>query len=414
MSQKPAYKAYPQDDKKDKLGAEAKSKNHKKNKASVQTRKSVTELPDSVGQVKEQKLHVAAEFHCISGGRLPGFNLVYETYGTLNPAKDNAILICHALSSSHHAAGYHHVADRKPGWWEHAIGPNKPIDTRKFFVVCSNNLGGCHGSTGPVSINPETGKMYGPEFPMVMVKDWVRSQKYLMEHLHIKQWVAVIGGSLGGMQALQWAIDFPDKLRNAVIIASTPKLSAQNIGFNEIARQAILTDPHFHQGRYYEHQVIPRQGLKIARMLGHITYLSDELMREKFGRTLKNSKPEFRFDVEFQVESYLHYQSTAFSDTFDANTYLLMTKALDYFDPAADYQNNLEAALKNCLCRFLVIAFASDWRFSPARSQEIVDALIRNGKTVSYANIDAHQGHDAFLLPDQRYFNLLRAYLERL
>lgn len=369
---------------------------------------------DSVGLVKEQSIHFDQPFYFTGGGKLESHDIVYETYGELNADKSNAILVCHALSSNHHAAGYHNSSDRKPGWWEHAIGPDKPINTRKFFVLCLNNLGGCHGSTGPSSINPQTGKNYGPDFPIVTVKDWVASQNLLMEKLGIAQWAAIIGGSLGGMQVLQWAIDFPAKLRNAVIIASAPKLSAQNIGFNEIARQAILTDPNFHQGRYYEHDVIPKQGLMIARMLGHITYLSDELMREKFGRELKKSKLGFSFDVEFQVESYLHYQSKIFSSQFDANTYLLMTKALDYFDPAMHYQNDLEATLANCLCRFLIIAFDSDWRFSPARSQEIVNALTHTGKAVSYVNINVPHGHDAFLLPNKRYFDLLHAYLDQI
>ena len=369
---------------------------------------------DSVGLVVTQKMHFNQPFDFQGGGRLAGFDLVYETYGELNPDKTNAILVCHALSSGHHVAGYYDVNDKKPGWWEYAVGPGKPVNTDKFFVLCLNNLGGCHGSTGPATINPQTNKAYGPDFPVVTVKDWVRVQNLLTERLGIDQWAAIIGASLGGMQVLQWAIDFPEKLRNAVVIASAPKLSAQNIGFNEIARQAILTDPNFHWGRYYDHKVIPQQGLRIARMLGHITYLSDELMRKKFGRELKKTKLGFNFDVEFQVESYLHYQSKAFSAQFDANTYLLMTKALDYFDPAADYQDSLETTLAHSLCQFLVIAFNSDWRFSPARSQEIVDALIHTGKDVTYVNIDSPHGHDAFLLPNKRYFELLRAYLDRM
>ncbi len=366
---------------------------------------------DSVGIVSPQTLHIDEPLALECGRQLDAYDLVYETYGELNAERNNAILVCHALSSDHHAAGYHSMDDRKPGWWETCIGPGKPIDTNRFFVVCSNNIGGCRGSTGPMSTNPETGRPYGPDFPIVTVKDWVRSQAQLADRLGIDTWQAVVGGSLGGMQVLQWSIDFPDRLHHAIIIASAPKLSAQNIAFNEVARQAILSDPDFHEGRYYEHNTIPRRGLMLARMLGHITYLSDDAMRAKFGRELREGKINFGFDVEFQVESYLRYQGRSFVDRFDANTYLLMTKALDYFDPAREYGDSLARALENSRSRFFVISFTSDWRFSPERSHEIVNALLEAKKTVSYTEIEAHQGHDAFLMPIPNYLEAFAAYM---
>jgi len=369
---------------------------------------------DSVGLVEPQKLAFDTPLALDCGRNLPGYELVYETYGKLNADASNAILICHALSGDHHAAGYHSMDDRKPGWWESCIGPGKPIDTNHFFVVSPNNLGGCKGSTGPMSINPEKNKPYGPDFPIVTVKDWVRSQARLADALGIEQWAAVIGGSLGGMQAMQWAIDYPQRLRHCVVIAAAPKLSAQNIGFNEVARQAIMSDPEFHQGHYYEHNVIPRRGLMLARMLGHITYLSDESMRSKFGRDLREGKLNFGFDVDFQVESYLRYQGQSFVEKFDANTYLLMTKALDYFDPAADYDNDLARALKQAVAQFLVVSFTSDWRFAPKRSREIVKALLDSQKDVSYAEIEAHHGHDAFLIPIPDYLEVFNTYMTRL
>jgi homoserine O-acetyltransferase len=368
---------------------------------------------DSVGLVTTQSLHFDTPLTLDCGQVLPEYDLVYETYGELNARRDNAILICHALSGDQHAAGYLSPEDRKPGWWDTAIGPGKPIDTNHFHVVCLNNLGGCKGSTGPGSINPETGKQWGPDFPIVTVHDWVSSQARLADALGIEQWAAVIGGSLGGMQVLQWAIDFPNRLRHAVVIAAAPNLTAQNIGFNEVVRQALRSDPDFHEGRYYEHGVVPARGLKIARMLGHITYLSDDAMRKKFGRELREGKINFGFDVEFQVESYLRYQGESFVERFDANTYLLMTKALDYFDPAAEYDGDLSAALANVSANFLVISFTSDWRFSPERSREIVKALLDGDKTVSYAEVEAHHGHDAFLIPIPHYFDIFRSYMER-
>jgi len=369
---------------------------------------------DSVGLVEPQKLTFDTPLALDCGRSLPGYELVYETYGELNADASNAILICHALSGDHHAAGYHSMDDRKPGWWESCIGPGKPIDTNHFFVVSPNNLGGCKGSTGPMSINPEKNKPYGPDFPIVTVKDWVRSQARLADALGIEQWAAVIGGSLGGMQAMQWAIDFPKRIRHCVVIAAAPRLSAQNIGFNEVARQAIMSDPEFHQGHYYEHNVIPRRGLMLARMLGHITYLSDESMRSKFGRDLREGKLNFGFDVDFQVESYLRYQGQSFVEKFDANTYLLMTKALDYFDPAADYDNDLAQALAQAESKFLLVSFTSDWRFAPKRSREIVKALLDSKKDVSYAEIEAHHGHDAFLIPIPDYLDVFSTYMNRL
>lgn len=367
---------------------------------------------DSVGLVQPRTLHVDQPLELECGRALPAYDLVYETYGTLNADASNAVLICHALSGHHHAAGYH-AGDKRPGWWEACIGPGKAIDTNRFFVVCPNNLGGCHGSSGPMSINPETGQPWGPDFPMMTVKDWVKSQTRLADALGVAQWAAVIGGSLGGMQALQWAIDFPERLRHSVVIAGAPKLSAQNIAFNEVARQSILTDPNFYGGHYFLHDSYPRQGLILARMVGHITYLSDDAMRMKFGRDLRSGRFHFGFDVEFQVESYLRHQGETFSRNFDANTYLLMTKALDYFDPARDHEDSLEKAMEHTRCGFLVMSFTSDWRFPPERSGEIVDALVQVGRDVSYAEIDTPKGHDAFLLPIPEYTRLFGAYMKR-
>ena len=374
-----------------------------------------TKLPGSLGVVTPEiaKFSQPIELEC--GKSLHQFQLIYETYGKLNADRSNGVLICHALSGNHHAAGLHNRDDRKPGWWDSCIGPGKPINTDKFFVVSLNNLGGCHGSTGPASINPETNKPFGPDFPVVTVTDWVNSQKMLADRLGIDCWAAVVGGSLGGMQALQWAIQFPDHLRHAVVIASTPRLTTQNIAFNEVARRAISSDPEFHDGHYYEHQSYPANGLKLARMLGHITYLSDVGMGQKFGRDLLSKAFKFGIqNVEFEIESYLRYQGEQFSKSFDANTYLLMTRALDYFDPARQHQDNLAKALAVANCKFLVISFTSDWRFAPARSEELVNALIDAKKSVSYAKIEATHGHDAFLIPTPRYMDVFNAYMERL
>ncbi len=367
----------------------------------------------SVGLVKPQTLRFEQPLALSCGQTLAHYQLVIETYGQLNDERSNAILVCHALSGHHHLAGYHSLEDSKPGWWDSAIGPGKPIDTEQFFVVGLNNLGGCHGSSGPSTINPDTGRLYGPDFPMVTVKDWVVSQARLADRLGIECWAAVIGGSLGGMQALQWAIDYPNRLKHCMVIAAAAKLSAQNIAFNEVARQAISKDPGFKNGRYQEHDTLPEQGLMLARMIGHITYLSDDAMGSKFGRDLRSDKLGYDFEPDFQVESYLRYQGARFSKSFDANSYLLMTKALDYFDPAGDYGGDLIRALRHARCQFMVISFTTDWRFSPRRSREIVDALIGAAQPVSYAEIEAPQGHDAFLIPIPRYMDVFRSYMKR-
>lgn len=370
---------------------------------------------DSVGLVTPRVQAFETPLLLACGRSLNSYELIFETYGELNADRSNAVLICHALSGHHHAAGYHSAEDRKPGWWDSAIGPGKPIDTRKFFVVALNNLGGCNGSTGPTSVNPATGKPYGADFPVVTVEDWVNSQARLADALGIHQWAAVVGGSLGGMQALQWTISYPERVRHCLAIATAPKLSAQNIAFNEVARQAILSDPEFHGGDFQAQGVIPKRGLMLARMVGHITYLSDDAMGEKFGRELKTDKLNYDFhSVEFQVESYLRYQGEEFSGRFDANTYLLMTKALDYFDPAQAHGGDLAATLANVQARFCLMSFTTDWRFSPARSREIVEALIAARKHVSYLEIDAPQGHDAFLMPIPRYLHGFAAYMNRI
>lgn len=375
-----------------------------------------TAIPaDSVGLVSPKVQRFSEPLALACGRSLADYELVYETYGELNEARSNAVLICHALSGHHHAAGYHSMEDRKPGWWDSCIGPGKAIDTLKFCVVSLNNLGGCNGSTGPSSLNPATGASYGADFPVMTVEDWVNSQARLADVLGIQQWAAVVGGSLGGMQALQWTISYPDRVRHCLAIASAPKLSAQNIAFNEVARQAILTDPEFHGGHFQEQGVIPKRGLMLARMVGHITYLSDDAMGEKFGRGLKSEKLNYDFhSVEFQVESYLRYQGEEFSGRFDANTYLLMTKALDYFDPAAAHDGDLARTLAVAKADFCVMSFTTDWRFSPARSREIVDALIAARKQVSYLEVDAPQGHDAFLMPIPRYLQAFSSYMNRI
>ena len=367
---------------------------------------------DSVGLVSPKMAHFDQPLHLACGRTLDEYELIYETYGELNATASNAVLICHALSGTHHAACYHAITDRKPGWWDTCIGPGKPIDTNKFFVVSLNNLGGCHGSTGPNTINPKTGKVYGANFPMVTVEDWVHTPARLADRLGIAQWAAVVGGSLGGMQALQWTISYPERIRNCISIAAAPRLSAQNIAFNEVARQAIITDPDFHAGNFTDEGTIPKRGLSLARMVGHITYLSDDSMGEKFGRELKTDRLNYDFhNVEFQVESYLRYQGEQFSNSFDANTYLLMPKALDYFDPAAAHGGDLSATFANAQANFYLISFTTDWRFSPARSKEIVDALMDAKKNVSYLDIDAPQGHDAFLIPIPRYLQAFSGYM---
>lgn len=371
--------------------------------------------PSSLGIVSPQKLHFDAPFTLACGRTLNGFDLMVETYGTLNANKSNAVLICHALSGHHHAAGLHE-GDDKPGWWDAYIGPGKAIDTNHFYVVSLNNLGGCNGSTGPTSINPDTGKPWGSHFPSLRVRDWVHSQALLADRLGIGQWAAVVGGSLGGMQAMRWALEYPERLRHCVVIASAMKLTAQNIAFNQTARQAILADPYFADGHYLEHNTLPESGLSVARMIGHITYLSDDGMGEKFGRALRSGSFEQGSDtpVEFQIESYLRHQGSKFSKSFDANTYILMTRALDYFDLAREYNNDPVAAFKHAQCDFAVISFDSDWRFAPERSREIASALLQANKNVVYAEIASPHGHDAFLVPNQpRYQALFTSYMQK-
>ena len=402
-----------------------------------------------------QSMHFAQPLPLQSGASIRAYDLSYETYGTLNADRSNAVLICHALNASHHVAGVYlddagQVKDKSEGWWDTMIGPGKPVDTNVFFVIGVNNLGSCFGSTGPLQTNPDTGEVYGADFPVVTVQDWVHAQARLLDGLGIQTLAAVMGGSLGGMQALSWTLQYPDRVRHAVVVASAPNLTAENIAFNEVARRAIVTDPDFHGGHYGRHGVLPQRGLRIARMIGHITYLSDDVMNEKFGRqqapTLPASRgslppggalrlqpgkagsaapadgqaptlPALPFkystqDVEFQIESYLRYQGDKFSEYFDANTYLLITRALDYFDPASRHGGDLAAALQGATARFLLVSFTTDWRFSPARSREIVKALVANQRDVSYAEIDAPHGHDAFLLEDARYLGVVRSYFQ--
>ena len=368
----------------------------------------------NLGLVSPQKVLIEKPLTLACGVVLLTHELVFETYGTLNSDKSNAILICHALSGDHHAAGFY-KGDSKPGWWDHYIGPGKAMDSDRFFIVSVNKIGSCFGSSGPTSINPVTGSVWGADFPSLRARDWVESQKLLMEHLDIDCWAAVIGGSLGGMQAMRWSLEYPDKLLNAVVIASSMKLSAQNIAFNEIARRAITSDPAFCDGNYIQQGKAPLHGLALARMIGHVTYLSDEALGKKFGRELASGDfvDSTEEPIEFQIESYLNYQGDKFSSNFDANSYILITKMLDYFDLSREYNNNPVAAFGHAQCKFLLISFSSDWRFSPKRSQEITDALVTAGKDVSYAAIDSNQGHDAFLLPNDRYQATLRKYLSR-
>jgi homoserine O-acetyltransferase len=365
--------------------------------------------------LSKKTYHFDAPLRLQSGASIDQYNLVVETYGQLNANASNAVLICHALNASHHVAGIDPDNSNELGWWDNMVGPGKPVDTNHFFVIGVNNLGSCFGSTGPMSINPQTNEPYGARFPVLTVEDWVNAQARLADQMGIRKFAAVMGGSLGGMQAMSWATQYPERVAHCVVIASTPKLSAQNIAFNEVARNAILSDPDFYGGDYYKHGVVPKRGLRLARMVGHITYLSDDDMAEKFGRDLQRlagapDEYRFSFDVEFAVESYLRHQGDKFSGYFDANTYLLITRALDYFDPAKRYHGDLSQALANVRAKFLVISFSTDWRFSPDRSREIVQALLNNKTDVSYAEIDAPHGHDAFLLDDERYHRLVRAY----
>ncbi|MDA7418521.1 homoserine O-acetyltransferase [Xenophilus arseniciresistens] len=364
--------------------------------------------------VTSQSMRFEAPLPLRSGAQIRDYSLAYETYGQLNAERSNAVLVCHALNASHHVAGRYADQPKSEGWWDNMIGPGKSLDTNRFFVIGINNLGSCFGSTGPMHVNPDTGRIYGADFPVVTVEDWVDAQARLLDALGIDTLAAVMGGSLGGMQALSWTLQYPERVRHAAVIASAPNLNAENIAFNEVARRAIVTDPDFHGGHFYEHGVVPRRGLRIARMIGHITYLSDDVMNEKFGRQLRNGTAIHYStqDVEFQIESYLRYQGDKFSEYFDANTYLLITRALDYFDPAGAYGGELRAALARATAKFLLVSFSTDWRFSPARSREIVKALLDNRRSVSYAEIDAPHGHDAFLLDDARYLGVVRAWFE--
>jgi len=395
-----------------------------------------------------QSQHFAQALPLQSGASLRDYSLSFETYGTLNADKSNAVLICHALNASHHVAGVYAGQDKSEGWWDNMIGPGKPVDTHRFFVIGVNNLGSCFGSTGPMHANPDappgSGQVYGADFPVVTVEDWVNAQARLMDVLGIHKLAAVMGGSLGGMQALSWALQYPDRVAHAVVVASAPNLTAENIAFNEVARRAIVTDPDFHGGHFYAHNTVPKRGLRIARMIGHITYLSDDVMNEKFGRKLRDAvladvaaaqgRPKqgtapsggsavhavtsvgaYKYttqDVEFQIESYLRYQGDKFAEYFDANTYLLITRALDYFDPARQYGGDLSKALARATCKFLLVSFTTDWRFAPKRSREMVKALMDNQRDVSYCEIDAPHGHDAFLLDDPRYMGVVRSYFD--
>lgn len=367
----------------------------------------------SIGIVTPQSMHFALPLPLQSGATLSDYTLVYETYGTLNADASNAVLVCHALNASHHVAGIYEGQPKSAGWWDNMVGPGKPLDTDRFFVIGVNNPGSCFGSTGPMHTNPATGKPYGASFPVLTVEDWVHAQARLADVLGIRQFAAVMGGSLGGMQALAWSMLYPTRIAHCLVIASTPKLSAQNIAFNDVARQAILTDPDFHDGDFYAHAVVPKRGLRVARMIGHITYLSDDDMAEKFGRDLRGDDYQFGYGIDFEIESYLRYQGDKFSEYFDANTYLLITKALDYFDPARAFNGDLAAALANTQAEFLLVSFMTDWRFAPERSREIVQALVKNDRRVTYAEIDAPHGHDAFLLDDPRYMAVVRSYYDR-
>ena len=368
----------------------------------------------SIGVVTPQSMHFKQSLSLQSGATLSDYTLVYETYGTLNADASNAVLVCHALNASHHVAGVYEGQPKSTGWWDNMVGPGKALDTDRFFVIGVNNLGSCFGSTGPMHTNPATGKPYGASFPVVTVEDWVHAQARLADALGIHQFAAVMGGSLGGMQALAWSMLYPTRVAHCLVIASTPKLSAQNIAFNDVARQAILADPDFHDGDFYAHGVVPKRGLRVARMIGHITYLSDDDMAEKFGRDLRGDDYQFGYGVDFEIESYLRYQGDKFSEYFDANTYLLITKALDYFDPARAFNGDLSAALANTQAEFLLVSFMTDWRFAPECSREMVQALVKHDRRVTYAEIDAPHGHDAFLLDDPRYMAVVRSYYDRI
>ena len=369
---------------------------------------------NSIGIVKPKIFKCADPIKLSCGMTLDNYELIYETYGKLNKNKDNAVLVCHALSGNQHVAGRHKKTDKHPGWWDSLVGPGKPLNTNKFFVIGINNLGGNEGSTGPKSINPKTKKVWGSSFPIITVEDWVKTQKTLINYLGIQRLSSVIGGSLGGMQALEWNLQFPNEVKNTIIIAAAPNLTAQNIAFNEVARQSIITDPDFQKGNFYTKKNKPKRGLRVARMLGHITYLSNDAMKNKFGRKKKNKDFQYNFNTEFEIESYLNYQGDKFAKEFDANTYIRMTKALDYYDPTKQNKKKLSAVFKKIKSKFLVISFTSDWRFSPARSKEIVKSLLDNNINVSYAEISAESGHDAFLMSDDHYHEILNSFFKNI
>ena len=369
---------------------------------------------NSIGIVKPKIFKCADPIKLSCGITLDNFELIYETYGKLNKNKDNAVLVCHALSGNQHVAGRHKKTDKHPGWWDSLVGPGKPLDTNKFFVIGINNLGGNEGSTGPKSINPKTKKVWGSSFPIITVEDWVKTQKTLINYLGILRLSSIIGGSLGGMQALEWNLQFPSEVKNTIIIAAAPNLTAQNIAFNEVARQSIITDPDFQKGDFYTKKNKPKRGLRVARMLGHITYLSNDAMKSKFGRKKQNKDYQYNFNTEFEIESYLNYQGDKFAKEFDANTYIRMTKALDYYDPTKQNKKRLSEVFKKIKSKFLVISFTSDWRFSPSRSKEIVKSLLDNNINVSYAEISAESGHDAFLMSDDHYHEILNSFFKNI
>ena len=369
---------------------------------------------NSIGIVKPKIFKCADPIKLSCGMTLDNYELIYETYGKLNKNKDNAVLVCHALSGNQHVAGRHKKTDKHPGWWDSLVGPGKPLNTNKFFVIGINNLGGNEGSTGPKSINPKTKKVWGSSFPIITVEDWVKTQKTLINYLGIQRLSSVIGGSLGGMQALEWNLQFPNEVKNTIIIAAAPNLTAQNIAFNEVARQSIITDPDFQKGNFYTKKNKPKRGLRVARMLGHITYLSNDAMKSKFGRKKKNKDFQYNFNTEFEIESYLNYQGDKFAEEFDANTYIRMTKALDYYDPTKQNKKKLSDVFKKIKSKFLVISFTSDWRFSPSRSKEIVKGLLDNNINVSYAEISAESGHDAFLMSDDHYHEILNSFFKNI
>ncbi|MFP4445352.1 MAG: homoserine O-acetyltransferase [Desulfosudaceae bacterium] len=369
----------------------------------------------TVGRVRQQQFTFAeppAEMTLENGRRLGPVTLAYETYGALDSERSNAVLVAHALTGNAHAAGYHDENDPRPGWWDIMIGPGKGIDTDKWFVICANVLGGCMGSTGPASIDPATGRPYGMSFPVITIGDMVRAQKALLDHLGISRLLAVVGGSMGGMQVLEWAVRYPDMVAAAIPLATTTRHSALAIAFNEVARQAIMADPAWNRGDYYGGRK-PDLGLAVARMIGHITYLSDEAMRQKFGRRLQDrSDLSFEFDADFQVESYLRHQGARFVERFDANSFLYVTKAADYFDLEKQYgDGSAVQAFARARARFLVVSFTSDWLYPTYQSRAMVTALKKNGLNVSFCEIEADAGHDAFLLPNDRLSALMRGFL---